>query len=193
VAIVARHGLAVVPLLMGLLSDDASAEQDRKRWKVQQQVALTLCRIYSESTHCGRTYCDGNPPERIANVKAGWLRVIASEQEMRALSTAELLDRFKTEDVFWRQFEIGQALAAANDPTVIPALEAGLTQDDRHLRGNGLSCSLDSATPGDSRPLSRSWPIALRDPAARAFRVAGGACRRRFAAIATMRHTCLAI
>jgi HEAT repeat protein len=131
-----RHGLAVVPLLMGLLSDDASAEQDRKRWKVQQQVALTLCRIYSESTHCGRTYCDGNPPERIANVKAGWLRVIASEQEMRALSTAELLDRFKTEDVFWRQFEIGQALAAANDPTVIPALEAGLTQDDRHLRGN---------------------------------------------------------
>ena len=42
VAIVARHGKAVVTLLMALLSDDPHAERDRKRWKVQQQVALTL-------------------------------------------------------------------------------------------------------------------------------------------------------
>jgi len=61
VAIVARHGKAVVPLLMVLLSDDPNAERDRKRWKVQQQVALTLSRIYSESQHCGRTYCDFAP------------------------------------------------------------------------------------------------------------------------------------
>jgi hypothetical protein len=33
--------------------------------KVQQQVTLTLSQIYSESQHCGRTYCDGDPPERI--------------------------------------------------------------------------------------------------------------------------------
>jgi hypothetical protein len=65
VAIVARHGKAVVPLLMVLLSDDPYAERDRKRWKVQQQVTLTLSQIYSESQHCGRTYCDGDPPERI--------------------------------------------------------------------------------------------------------------------------------
>ena len=34
---------------------------------------------------------------------------------MQALSARDLLDRFKQEKVFWRQFEISQALAAAND------------------------------------------------------------------------------
>jgi HEAT repeat protein len=136
VAVVARHGKVVVPLLVALLSDDPNAERDLKRWKVQQQVALTLSRIYSESQHCGRTYCDGDPPERIGRVREGWLRVIASDTEMQALSARELLDRFKQENVFWRQFEIGQALAAANDRGAIPELEAWLTHDDRHLRGN---------------------------------------------------------
>ncbi len=136
VAVVASHGKGVVPLLIGLLSDDPKAERDRKRWTVQQQVALTLCRIYSESQHCGRTYCDGDRPERIARVKDGWLGVIASDQERQALSSGELLDRFKAEKVFWRQFEIGRALAGAKDPAVIAALEPWLTHDDRHLRGN---------------------------------------------------------
>ena len=136
VATVARHGKAVVPSLMVLLSDDPNAERDRKRWKVQQQVALTLCRIYSESQHCGRTYCDGDPPERIARVREGWLRVIASEKERQAVSATELLDRFKAEKVFWRQFEIGQALAAAKARGAIAELESWLTHDDRHVRGN---------------------------------------------------------
>lgn len=140
VAIVARHGKAVVPLLMVLLSDDPNAERDRKRWKVQQQVALTLCRIYSESQHCGRTYCDGDPRERIARVRDGWLRVIAADKEMQALSTRELLDRFKGEKVFWRQFEIGKALATACDRGAIAELEAWLKHDDRHLRGNRRWC-----------------------------------------------------
>jgi HEAT repeat protein len=136
VAIVARHGKDVVPLLMALLSDDPHAERDRKRWKVQQQVALTLSQIYSESQHCGRIYCDGDLPERIAGVKKGWLRVIASDNEMQALSWRELLDRFKTEKVSWRQFEIAQALAASKNRDAIPELEAWLTHDDRHLLGN---------------------------------------------------------
>jgi len=136
VALVAGHGKAVVPLLMVLLSNDPNAERDRKRWKVQQQVALTLCRIYSESQHCGRTYCDGDPPERIAHVKEGWQRVIAADSEMDALSVSDLLERFKGEQVFWRQFELGQALAAANDRDVIAELQPWLTHDDRHLRGN---------------------------------------------------------
>jgi HEAT repeat protein len=38
--------------------------------------------------------------------------------------------------VFWQQFEIGQALAAANDRSAIVELESWLTHDDRHLRGN---------------------------------------------------------
>src|SRR5206468_7300204 len=104
VAIVASHGKAVVPLLTVLLSNDPNAERDRKRWKVQQQVALTLCRIYLESQHCGRTYCDGDPPERIARVREGWLHVIASDKEMQALSARDLPDRFKEEKVVWRQF-----------------------------------------------------------------------------------------
>ena len=137
VAIVARHGKAVVPLLMVLLSDDPDAERDRRRWKVQQQVALTLSRIYSESAHCGRSYCDGDPPERIGRVRQGWLRVIASDKETQAHPVKVLLDLFKGEQLFWRQFEIGKRLAAANDRgVIIDELEAWLTHDDRHVRGN---------------------------------------------------------
>ena len=121
---------------MALLSDDRNAERDRKRWKVQQQAALALCRIYSESQHCGRTYCDGDPPERIGLVKDGWLRVIASDAEMQALSPSELLNRFKQEKVFFRQFEFGRALATATNRGGIAELEPWLTHDDRHVRGN---------------------------------------------------------
>jgi HEAT repeat protein len=79
---------------------------------------------------------DGDPPERIGRVRAGWLNVIASDQGNQTLSSRELLDRFKMEKVFWRQFEIGQVLAAANDRGAIAELEAWLTHDDRHQRGN---------------------------------------------------------
>jgi HEAT repeat protein len=136
VAIVARHGRAVVPLLMELLSDDPNAERDIARWKVQQQASLTLSLIYAESPHCGRTYCDGDVPERIAQVRKGWLQVIASDAELRTLAAGALLERFKNERVFWRQFEIGRALAAAADRATVATLEAWLGHDDRHLRGN---------------------------------------------------------
>ena len=136
VATVARHGKAVVPLLIALLSDDPNAESDRKRWKVQQQVALALSRIYSDSEYCGRIYCDGDPPERIGHVKEGWLRVIAADAEMQSVSAGERLDRFKQEKMFFRQFEIGRAIASANDRGAIAELEAWLTHEDRHVRGN---------------------------------------------------------
>lgn len=55
---------------------------------------------------------------------------------MQAASSRELLDRFKMEKVFWRQFKIGQALAAANNRGAIAELEMWFTHDDRHLRGN---------------------------------------------------------
>jgi HEAT repeat protein len=115
---------------------DERVRADARRWKVQQQAALTLSRIYSESSHCGRSYCDGDPPERIRNVKAGWVRLIALDAERRALSTQERLDRFTREPVFWKQFEIARVLADLGDRTAVAALEAGLTHDDRHLRGN---------------------------------------------------------
>ena len=125
-----------MPQLLALLSDDPNAERSRKRWKVQQQVSLTLCRLYSVSPYCGRAYCDGDPPERIAAVRDGWQRVIASDEELRALSARALLDRFKRETIFWRQFEIGKVLAASSDRGAIAELEPSLTQHDRHVRGN---------------------------------------------------------
>jgi HEAT repeat protein/PBS lyase HEAT-like repeat-containing protein len=165
VAVVARHGHAVVPLLIDLLSDDANVEGDRKRWKVQQHAALTLCRIYSISPYCGRAYCDGDPPGRITAIKRGWLRVIASTNEMQALSVGELLQRFKEEKDFSLQFEIGRALAAANDRSVIGELEAGLTHEYRHLRAN---VAFVLARLGDPRGIATIAEI-LGDRAPRAF------------------------
>jgi hypothetical protein len=136
VALVARHGRPVAALLVALLSDDPHIERDRKRWKVQQQVSLALARIYSEGEHCGRIYCDGDPPERIGSVKRGWLRKIASDAELRALPSRELLVRFREEKVFWQQLEIAKALVAANDAGMAEELAEWLTHEDRHLRGN---------------------------------------------------------
>jgi HEAT repeat protein len=51
-------------------------------------------------------------------------------------SVHELIDRFTHEKVFWRQLEIGRALAAAGDRAAIAGLEAWLTHEDRHVRGN---------------------------------------------------------
>jgi HEAT repeat protein len=136
VTLVARHGRAVVPSLIALLADDPQVTRDRSRWQVQQQVALTLSRIYDESAHCGRAYCDGDPPERIARVKAGWLRLIADDAELRSLSPRHLLDRFKAERVTWRQFEIGEALAESGDHAAVGELDAWLAHDHRRVRGN---------------------------------------------------------
>ena len=136
VALVARHGTRATPLLFALLSDDANAQRDDKRWKVQQQVTLALSRIYSEPPQCGRVYCDDDSAQRIGQIKAGWLRVIVADSEMRMLSSKELLSRFKQEKVFWRQFEFGEALAAAGDRSVIAEITPLLTHADRHFRGN---------------------------------------------------------
>lgn len=51
-------------------------------------------------------------------------------------SVSELLRQFEGERVFWRQFEVAKAIVAANDVSVLPALESWLTHEDRHLRGN---------------------------------------------------------
>ena len=136
VGLVARHGRRAGPLLVALLTDDPAVERDRKRFQVAQQATLTLCRIYSESQHCGRTYCDADVPERIAHVEEGWLRLIAADADLRALSSKELLNRFRQEPVFWREAEIGRALAATGDGDIVEALASSLAHDDRHVRGN---------------------------------------------------------
>src|SRR5688572_21157332 len=135
VALVAQHGESVTPMLLALLSEDPSVERDRRRWKVQQQAALALIRIYSEPEQCGRVYCDGDPPERIANIKNGWLRAIALKVEIRTLSSSELLDRFKRASSY-EQPAIAPFLAAKGDRDTITELEPLLADENRHLRGN---------------------------------------------------------
>jgi HEAT repeat protein len=51
-------------------------------------------------------------------------------------SLDQLIRQFESETVFWRQFEVAQAIVAAHDPSVLPKLEPWLTHEDRHLRGN---------------------------------------------------------
>jgi HEAT repeat protein len=51
-------------------------------------------------------------------------------------SLAELLQRFESTTVFWQQIEVAKEIVAANDISVLPKLQAWLTHEDRHLRGN---------------------------------------------------------
>ena len=131
---VVRHGRAVAPLLLALLPD--ADVNDASRWRVQQQATLALSAIYVVSPHCGRVYCDGDDPQRLARIKQSWVRTVTEDQELRALPTSELVARFKNEPIFWRQFEVAQALAASGDRSAIGVLEGLLTVEDRHVRGN---------------------------------------------------------
>jgi HEAT repeat protein len=56
--------------------------------------------------------------------------------QQRNPSAAGLLQQFKNEKVFWRQFEIAKDIVALHDPGVLKELADGLNHDDRHLRGN---------------------------------------------------------
>lgn len=53
-----------------------------------------------------------------------------------ALSTEALVERFKSENVFWQQFRIAEQIVARRDSSVIPSLIGWLTHEDRHIRGN---------------------------------------------------------
>jgi hypothetical protein len=52
------------------------------------------------------------------------------------LSTPALMERFKTETVFWRQFEIAQQIVERRDSSVLLHLNDWLSHEDRHRRGN---------------------------------------------------------
>jgi HEAT repeat protein len=60
----------------------------------------------------------------------------SSVQGQQPASLDQLVRQFERETVFWRQFEVAQAIVAAHDPSVLPKLESWLTHEDRHLRGN---------------------------------------------------------
>jgi hypothetical protein len=54
----------------------------------------------------------------------------------RTLSPGRLVEQFKAEKMFFRQFEIAEAIVARHDPSVLPSLVAWLSHEDRHVRGN---------------------------------------------------------
>ncbi len=51
-------------------------------------------------------------------------------------SSTALVEQFKNEKMFWKQMEIGKALAGKHDASVLPALADWLGHPDRHIRGN---------------------------------------------------------
>jgi len=54
----------------------------------------------------------------------------------RSVSTATLVERFKSEKVFWRQVPIANEIVDRHDLSVLPSLVDWLTNEDRHIRGN---------------------------------------------------------
>lgn len=54
----------------------------------------------------------------------------------KTLSSAALVERFKSEKVSWRQFTIAREIVDRKDPSVLPSLAAWLSHEDRHVRGN---------------------------------------------------------
>jgi hypothetical protein len=74
---VARHGKTVAPLLVALIGDDPDLpEPDRPEWRVQQQAALALCRIYGVRDECGHVYCNRASREQNKRVKTFWVSKI---------------------------------------------------------------------------------------------------------------------
>lgn len=63
-------------------------------------------------------------------------------------SAAELVKQFKTNRVFWEQFEVAEKLVKLHDTVVLEQLKPYLRDDDRHVRGNA---AFVFAALGDSR------------------------------------------
>lgn len=75
---VVRHGKQVAPLLVKLLDDDPDdPAPEAPDWRVQQQAAVALCRIFRVSEECGRIYCNRATREVNRGVKKFWLSTIS--------------------------------------------------------------------------------------------------------------------
>jgi HEAT repeat protein len=89
-------------------------------------------------------------------------------------STA-LIQQFKNEKVFWKQFEIGKTIAGRHDPSVLPPLADWLGHADSHIRGNvafifaslgdprGLRTIADILADRSERPEGQGIPTAPSD------------------------------
>jgi hypothetical protein len=89
-------------------------------------------------------------------------------------STA-LIQQFKNEKVFWKQFEIGKTIAGKHDSSALPPLADWLGHADRHIRGNvsfifaslgdprGLQTIADILADRSERPEGQGIPTASSD------------------------------
>ena len=85
-------------------------------------------------------------------------------------TVAELVQQFRSEKTFWRQFEIGKAVVDKHDTSVLPMLAEWLRHPDRHIRGNvafifasfgdprGLETIADILTDRGERPEGQGIP-----------------------------------
>lgn len=67
-----------------------------------------------------------------------WLPALAAFTCLttQAQPPATLIERFQSETVFYRQFNIARELVASCNPRLLPELQPFLTHPDRHIRGN---------------------------------------------------------
>lgn len=90
-------------------------------------------------------------------------------------TSSALIEQFKNEKVFWKQFEIGKTIAGRRDATVLPALADWLGHEDRHIRGNvafifgslgdprGLQTIAEILADRSERPVGQGIPGAPSD------------------------------
>jgi hypothetical protein len=90
-------------------------------------------------------------------------------------SSIALIQQFKNERVFWKQFEIGKTIAGKHDPSALPPLADWLGHADRHIRGNvafvfaslgdarGLQTIADILGDRSERPEGQGIPTASSD------------------------------
>lgn len=68
-------------------------------------------------------------------LSGGWFGIRADDLATNAPST-QLVEEFRNSDVFWQQLQIARQIVARGDTNVLTELASGLTNEDRHARGN---------------------------------------------------------
>jgi hypothetical protein len=124
---------------------------------------LLITRKTSERVSSSDRLCSWRTPRLEAAILADarYKDTVARGED---LSTSELLARFRTTEMFWRQREIGEFLVTRRGPAVNEALVPMLTSEDRHVRANAAYVL---AKHGDQRGFDTLFAI-LKDWSARA-------------------------
>jgi len=101
--------------------------------------------------------------------------IIAGVAVNAQVSSAALVEEFKSEKVFWRQFTIAKEIVDRHDASVLPSLAPWLAHEDRHIRGNvafifaalgdprGFQTIVDILTDLSDRPQGQGIPTASSD------------------------------